>query len=118
MKSLIKFTLLTNSALFLLLWLEERYVHLLGIVHWIDYAFFMLMIIWGIAVLVYIAPPSMKTGSQRINPLYRQKVMQAKRDAKQQADEQQTSPHADAIPFAIAGLPSLALVLFYHFFLG
>ncbi|SJL84511.1 hypothetical protein [Vibrio palustris] len=117
MKSLLKFTVVTNVALFVLLWIEERYVHFFGIVHWIDYAFFMLIMLWAAAVLIYLAPRSMAKGTQRINPLYRQKVMQAKREAKEQAHKQETSPHADAIPLAVAGLPCLVLVIFYHFVL-
>lgn len=57
MLSLLKFLIISNLVSVILVVAFERFTGLFGLSYWSDYAFFVVMILWGIAALFFMYPP-------------------------------------------------------------
>lgn len=65
MLSLLKFLIISNLVSVILVVAFERFTGLFGLSYWSDYAFFVVMILWGTAVLFFIHPPESGFGSDK-----------------------------------------------------
>lgn len=65
MLSLLKFLIISNLVSVILVVAFERFTGLFGLSYWSDYAFFVVMILWGTAALFFIHPPESGFGSDK-----------------------------------------------------
>ncbi|NVJ58518.1 MAG: hypothetical protein HWE19_19345 [Vibrionaceae bacterium] len=101
------FVLISNVVSLALVVVIELMTAFFGIRHWSDYAFFVLVLLWGCSALLYMYPPAGGFGASS-DVAERLTDSMVDRTASDEVDEQRFSSNTIiCIRFAIAGLPAL-----------
>ena len=98
-----------------LLFAEETWIDVFHLVHWVDYAFFLLVAFWCCAGLMAMTRVSDQGTKGKINWLRRDEVMAAKKTAIEKGKQDEGIHKKPEWMLFLSGLPSVFLVLIYHF---
>lgn len=103
LRSTIKFALLGNLIAFAIIYAIESTTQFFGIKYPSDYAFFVLMLLWGSAALLYMYPPG-KVAGLKIEP---------ESEVEEASSEESTTPErydentSTCIKLLVSGSPAL-----------
>lgn len=98
-----------------LLFAEEKWLDVFHLVHWVDYAFFVMVALWCCAALMAMTRASDQGKKGKINWLRRDEVMVAKKTAIEKSKQNSAIYKKPEWMLFFAGLPSAFFVLTYHF---
>ena len=110
-----QFVVLVNVVGLALLYAEEQWLDVFQLVHWVDYAFFLLVTFWCVAGLMTMTRVSDQGKKGKINWLRRDEVMAAKKTAIEKGKQDSSWYKKPEWTLFFAGVPSAFFVLIYHF---